>query len=391
MSARHNIINTLRLSDREATELLTEVERMARSAPPEGITRSARRWKLQAQRAILSLRSQTGERQHLLAVPRNISTGGISLLYGGFLHQGTACEVMLRSVGGATEPVRGTVRRCRHVSGRFHELGIEFERNVNPREYLISIGSDYLFNAEKVEPSQLRGRVMLFTVDDADRRAYLRELAETRIEIECIDDPAAAIARLGSEFDLVFADVDGQEDLAVEFAERARHSKKLAPIVVIVRSDDPELRLAAIGAGASELLFKPVGTELLYQAATEYLACIHDDELAGISMDMRTVSDAPDELSNEWLHQLGAAADTLEADVAARVSQSAIRTLKTMHDLARRFGLTHAAECLLNASRSLERCGQCSGAMTEIRRALRSVRRIGAVSINPPSSDQVAA
>jgi CheY-like chemotaxis protein len=295
---------------------------------------------------------------------------------------------MLRSVGGSTDPVRGTVRRCRHVSGRFHELGIEFERAVNPREYLISIGSEYLFNAERVEPSHLRGRVLLFTVDDADRRAYLRELADTKIEMECIQDAGEAIARLGSEFDLVFADVDDQEDLAVEFAERARHSRKLAPIVVIARSDDPELRLAAIGAGASELLFKPVGTDLLYQAATEYLACIHDEELAGISMDIRALNDAPDESSSAWLVQLGTAADTLEADVAGRNSQSAMRTLKTMHDLARRFGLTHAAESLLNASRSLERCGQCSGAMTEIRRALRSVRRIGAAPGSAPAAAQ---
>lgn len=381
----NDIIDTLRLSEREASELLAEIEKASAGSPLESL-RQTKRWRLQSQRAVLSLKSQTGELQRMLAFPRNVSTGGASLLFGGFLHTGTPCQVTLRTLGGISEPVPGVVRRCRHVAGRVHELGIEFDRPVNPREYLISLGTDYLFNAERIDPESIRGRVLIFTVHDADRRSYLRLFDQTKIEFEFSDQVDDAINRLGSDYDLVFADVDDDDQLAVGFAERARRSKRLAPIVIIARSPDPELRLAAIGAGASEMLFKPVESDLLLRATTEYLGSITPEEIAGIESDLRSLNDAPDEACLSWMTQMATLADQLETEVASRNIPACTRCLRAIADFARSVGLRHVAERSIAASRSLERCGQCSGSMPEIRRALRAIRRIGASArlVTPP-------
>lgn len=62
-----------------------------------------------------------------LVIPRELSASGMSVLHGMFVHPGTRCSVMLPSSNGGQARMEGTVKRCRLVAGRVHEIGIKFE------------------------------------------------------------------------------------------------------------------------------------------------------------------------------------------------------------------------------------------------------------------------
>jgi hypothetical protein len=66
-----------------------------------------------------------------LAAPRDISSSGVSLLIGMFMHPGADCAVTLKTLEG--EPVRlgAVIRRCRFVSLKLHELGVRFNKEID--------------------------------------------------------------------------------------------------------------------------------------------------------------------------------------------------------------------------------------------------------------------
>ena len=71
-----------------------------------------------------------------LVLMRNLSAGGLSIIHGGYLHAGTECRVLLASIEGAKIVLSGKVRRCRHIKGNLHEIGLEFESAIVPEDFV---------------------------------------------------------------------------------------------------------------------------------------------------------------------------------------------------------------------------------------------------------------
>lgn len=67
---------------------------------------------------------------------RNVSAGGLSFIHGGYLHTGTACRVLLAKLEGEKVVLTGKVRRCRHIQGNLHEIGLEFESAIVPEDFV---------------------------------------------------------------------------------------------------------------------------------------------------------------------------------------------------------------------------------------------------------------
>lgn len=71
-----------------------------------------------------------------LVLTRNLSAGGLALIHGGYLHPGTKCRMMLATIQGVNVVLGGRVRRCRHIRGSLHEIGVEFSAPIVPEQFV---------------------------------------------------------------------------------------------------------------------------------------------------------------------------------------------------------------------------------------------------------------
>lgn len=79
-----------------------------------------------------------GGAQTFSASARDISVSGLGFFHGSYVHPGTACGVLMRTLKGDAVAVSGTVVRCKHLSGRVHEVGILFEHEVEVSQFVAS-------------------------------------------------------------------------------------------------------------------------------------------------------------------------------------------------------------------------------------------------------------
>jgi len=71
-----------------------------------------------------------------LAVPFDISSSGMGLLHGRYIHPGSRCRVMLRRRDGEACALVARVVRCSLLRGRAHEVGLLFEEPVDPAGFV---------------------------------------------------------------------------------------------------------------------------------------------------------------------------------------------------------------------------------------------------------------
>lgn len=71
-----------------------------------------------------------------MVLTRNLSAGGMALIHGGYLHPGTKCRMLLATTGGENVVIGGRVRRCRHIKGNLHEIGVEFNAPIVPEQFV---------------------------------------------------------------------------------------------------------------------------------------------------------------------------------------------------------------------------------------------------------------
>lgn len=72
-----------------------------------------------------------------LVAPRNMSSSGMSLLTGIFMHPGANCAVTLQSLNGEQIRIGAVIKRCRFVALRLHELGIRFNTDVDLAGFIV--------------------------------------------------------------------------------------------------------------------------------------------------------------------------------------------------------------------------------------------------------------
>ncbi len=75
-----------------------------------------------------------------LVAPRDMSSSGMSLLTGMFMHPGAACAVTLKGLDGTPVRIGAVIKRCRFVALRLHELGIRFNADVDLTRFIDNPG-----------------------------------------------------------------------------------------------------------------------------------------------------------------------------------------------------------------------------------------------------------
>ncbi|MEM6756898.1 MAG: PilZ domain-containing protein [Planctomycetota bacterium] len=71
-------------------------------------------------------------------VARNVSDYGLAVLQVAEVAVGTPTRVRLRLLDDQTAVIDGHVRRCRRLASKIYDVGIEFDRRVSARAFVIS-------------------------------------------------------------------------------------------------------------------------------------------------------------------------------------------------------------------------------------------------------------
>jgi hypothetical protein len=136
---------------------------------------------------VVRLQQPGGGAASLMSVtPRDLSSSGIGFFHAAYMHPGTACTLMMRDVEANPISLKGTVVRCRHVSGRIHEVGVLFEHEVDVKTFVTDTSK---------------------TADDPSKTAALRleeihaRLGQLAMELKDLADqraaPGALLAKVG--------------------------------------------------------------------------------------------------------------------------------------------------------------------------------------------------
>lgn len=271
----------LRLSDAERKLVLdrldgTGIGREGQSGPPRGPEkRRQRRWAYRADQIGVTVEHPGGGVSRYLVCARNISAGGLSFLHGGFLHPGARCRLSLVRLDGGDEPIDGTIASCRLVEGRVHEIGLRFDRQIDPTLYLRFDSSDDHSRGEaSMELPNLQGRVLYLDDSPMELKLLQHHLRATGIDLTVVATPAEALEQTKTKsFEIILCDLNLEGCDSIETIRSIRSGGFVGPIVLLTADSDTARVNAARQAGADHVLRKPY----LPAALFELLVRLHQE------------------------------------------------------------------------------------------------------------------
>lgn len=207
-----------------------------------------------------------------LVVTRNLSAGGLSFIYPGFLHVGTRIEIRLKRRFASDDLIQGTVQYCQLVDKRFHQVGVKFDKPINPKIYLDPSEWGELDDIALVDREQLCGTVLHLDDQEIERMLVQHYLKGTKVRlISCANIPQAREDVLKNRVDCILCDLvmdGGGGERAIEVF---RQEGFVGPIALVTGETNPDRIKKANDAGASALLAKPFSADKLVSLLAAWL------------------------------------------------------------------------------------------------------------------------
>lgn len=368
----NRVVNTLRLNQRELHKLLETYEQSETGA--KAPDREFVRWSYRVESINLVIEHSSGNRVTLPVATRNISRGGISILHSSFIHPGTQCEIVLKIPGGTTQSITGTVRRCGHVSGRVHEIGIQFKNQISTKDLLGLDPLNEAYSLERVDPTRLHGSVLVVTSSEMDRDLYSTFLDDTNLSVYTADSIEVAKSRAQKGTDIILADYYIGDDTAPTLIH-ALHECEIDVPVVVLTSDKSEQALDAIrDSHAMGILTKPVSKDRILQALAEFL---HADGDGGPLYSNLTTSDAAYPLLNKFLSEISRISLNLEKASRDNDQNTCLKITRSLSGTAAPLGFPELSTLAVDAENRMTMQG-LKAANQEIRALVVACRRVKA-------------
>jgi CheY-like chemotaxis protein len=262
--------NSVNLRTPALDSLLDKFDTPQRKATGSIVNRNFVRWPYRRESVEVKVVHPGGNLVSIRVACRNISRGGLSVLHNSFLHPGSECRVMLTHPTKGLVETPGTVVRCQHRSGVIHELGISFSDPINVKEFLQTDPLSNTFSLERVNPSDLHGRLLLVDPSAADRSILKHFLRETALEVESVSSMAEVVLACDSaDVILINSEVpDGDLSTVLSTLRECRYD---GPVILTVPDASPETRARLTGVTAQAILVNPITQNLLMRAIAEVL------------------------------------------------------------------------------------------------------------------------
>lgn len=273
-------LKAVRVNDEKLNALLDKMESSTHS--PGSERRTNERYDYRTQTIVHIQQPGDSHFAPYMVPTRNLSEGGTSFLYGGFIHSGTCVIVQLATPDGTLYEIRGKVVGCRYVEGSIHEVMVCFDKPIDP--------SIYCMNAPC-------GCVLLAEDDPAAVRLAIFHLKELNVRIEVAANGREILDKVQDHaYDIILMDMELPEIDGFEVVETLRQNGYMGKIVAVTGLTQPKDRRRCMEVGCDYYLAKPyLGEEL-----AELLTLMRDKPIYSAYFDNASMSD----IINEFVAEL---------------------------------------------------------------------------------------
>ena len=256
-SSQSALIDTLRLSPREAEALLDRLQTRRERLEWVHKRRHPRVFFTEIDGVPMNVTHPGGSTVSYRVLPVNLSVGGICVLHGGFVHTGSTIELTLHDIDGFAQVIAGRVARCEHFQDRVHEIGLRFDELIQLDRFSREASSDQ--QDENLGARKLTGSV-LYIEDSTDFRDLMRfHLARIGVEAVAASTGEDGL-RMAADLDVDAIAIDQHlPDISgVEVIRQIRDGGATQPIVVITGDTGTDTQEQCLLAGARSVVHKPL-------------------------------------------------------------------------------------------------------------------------------------
>lgn len=263
----------LTLSNRECAKLLAALDSAA-SSDTFSFSRVYERVPFRLPDLPLFIEHPEGGSSCFLVYGRNLSRRGISILHGGYIHNGSKCRILLVTQAQEAVAINGEIRHCRLVTGSVHELGIQFSQSINPEQFVLQEASPSPPEKKEADSSggAVDGTVLIAEAFEPDRLLMEHQLKNAGLKVLSVHTAASALDVLATEsVDLILSGLNLLADDGVQVLQRMRQLGYSAPILFMTADNSPETLSVAMRAGASDVVVKPISSDMLLAQIQSHL------------------------------------------------------------------------------------------------------------------------
>lgn len=286
-------------------------------------------------------------------ISRNLSRGGMSVLHAAYLHPGTRCVVLLRHRVKGDQPIKARVARCRHVTRKVHEIGLQFDGPVNVADYVIADMLSGVFTSEIVDPGRLDGSLLLVAHQHIDELLISQHLADSKMSVYQAKSFEDALRQANDSLDLILTDYDLDTTTAISLLSELKKKRCRVPVIVMSADQSTPVREALRDAGASACLPKPVDKSLLLRALAEFMLSDQGGDPRGPIYTSHPPDSPAQELVAVFLKDVAANADALDKAGNDAEYQSIVNRVSRMGSAARAAGFQPIAAAADIAGKNL--------------------------------------
>lgn len=165
---------------------------------------------------------QAEESPYFNVTPRDISGSGLGFFHVAYVHLDTIVQMIMKNRAGEAVCIKGTVSRCRHVSGRLHEVGVMFDTAIQVEVFVHTPNGESEVHTD-MKPSDIYKRVTAVS-------EQLKSLASQYASFDSMLERVGELAVLLAPFDAGYLErMDAKPDSGAAVTDAVSASEQPAP------------------------------------------------------------------------------------------------------------------------------------------------------------------
>lgn len=257
--SRSNLVRTIRLDDEEIEKVLDRLDHEEWDGTDR---RETARYVYRVKGCVVHLQQPgDGSPTPFLVATRHLSSGGVSFLYGGYVHAKSTCLVQLITTHGAWKNVKGVVVRCRYIEAGVHEVAVEFDSSITTEDYCSTARTS---------------KILLVENDPSIARLAEYHLKQLNVELDLAENGQVAVElALKGDYDAILMDMEMPVLGGADATRKLRSSGYTSVIVAATAMTQPGDRERCLESGCNMYIAKPYTREVL----AELLEGLRDEPL----------------------------------------------------------------------------------------------------------------
>ncbi len=129
-------VDTLHMSPKQRQAILQLLDQQAKADSGPDLRGHPRVPYSKALKFLVEMHHPGGTVVTYLVEACNISQSGAGFLHGSYVHENSACQLMLPMLDGKWTKIAGTAVRCRWVAGKVHQVGVKFDEPIEVAQFI---------------------------------------------------------------------------------------------------------------------------------------------------------------------------------------------------------------------------------------------------------------